>query len=160
MDKGYSLKKKHFQLILYFSTISLVQVCGKMNSNLKVEGRLNKTLLMYCYSNNLLETQFSILDYYSGSVSESCLPNIILTACFKVVLIVALWLYNQILDFEFFLYNSAPYVTNFIRSYLRQFFDNSHGLKASLKPLRRPFDRCQLRLEVINNGRDIKQINW
>jgi len=51
-------------------------------------------------------------------------------------------------------------VTNFIRSYLHQFFDDSHGLKASLKPLRRPFDRCQSRLEVINNGRDIKQINW
>jgi len=40
-------------------------------------------------------------------------------------------------------------VTNFIRSYLRQFFDDSHGLKASLKPLRRPFDRCQSRLEAI-----------
>jgi len=51
-------------------------------------------------------------------------------------------------------------VTNFIWSYLRQFFDDSHGLKASLKPLRRPFDRCQSRLEAINNGRDIKQINW
>ena len=55
---------------------------------------------------------------------------------------------------------SLPSVTNFIRSYLHQFFDNSHGLKASLKPLRRPFDRCQSRLEAINNGRDIKQINW
>jgi len=31
-------------------------------------------------------------------------------------------------------------VTNFIQSYLHQFFDDSHGLKASLKPLRRPFD--------------------
>jgi len=51
-------------------------------------------------------------------------------------------------------------VTNFIRSYLHQFFEDSHGLKASLKPLRRPFDRYQSRLEAINNGRDIKQINW
>ena len=51
-------------------------------------------------------------------------------------------------------------VTNFIRSYLHHFFDDSHGLKASLKPLRRPFDRCQSHLEAINNGRDIKQINW
>jgi len=51
-------------------------------------------------------------------------------------------------------------VTNFIRSYLHQFFDDSHGLKASLKPLRRPFDRCQSRFEAINNGQDIKQINW
>ena len=51
-------------------------------------------------------------------------------------------------------------ITNFIRSYLHHFFDDSHGLKTSLKPLRRPFDRCQSRLEAINNGRDIKQINW
>ena len=43
-------------------------------------------------------------------------------------------------------------VTNFIQSYLHQFFDDSHGLKTSLKPLRRPFDRCQSRLEAINNG--------
>ena len=51
-------------------------------------------------------------------------------------------------------------VTNFIRSCLHQIFDDSHGLKASLKPLRRPFDRCQSRLEAINIGQDIKQINW
>ena len=57
------------------------------------------------------------------------------------------------------LLSNAP-VTNFIWSYLRQFFDDSHGLKASLKLLRRPFDRCQSRLEAINNCRDIKQINW
>jgi len=44
------------------------------------------------------------------------------------------------------------YITNFIWSYLHQFFDNSHGLKASLKPLKRPFDRYQSRLEAINNG--------
>ena len=43
-------------------------------------------------------------------------------------------------------------VTNFIRSYLHQFFDDSHGLKASLKPLKKPFDRCQSCLEAINNG--------
>ena len=55
---------------------------------------------------------------------------------------------------------NKQYVTNFIWSYLHQFFDDSHGLKASLKPLRRPFDRCQSHLEAINNGRDIKQINW
>jgi len=35
----------------------------------------------------------------------------------------------------------AEDVTNFIQPYLHQFFDDSHGLKASLKPLRRPFDR-------------------
>jgi len=51
-------------------------------------------------------------------------------------------------------------VTNFIQPYLHQFFDNSHGLKASLKPLRRPFNRYQSRPEAINNGRDIRQINW
>jgi len=43
-------------------------------------------------------------------------------------------------------------ITNFIWSYLHQFFDDSHGLKASLKPLRRPFDRYQSHLEAINNG--------
>ena len=32
-------------------------------------------------------------------------------------------------------------VTNFIWLYLHQFFNNSNGLKASLKPLRRPFDQ-------------------
>jgi len=53
-----------------------------------------------------------------------------------------------------------PFVTNFIQSYLHQFFDDSHGLKASLKPLRRPFDQYQSRLEAINDGRDIRQINW
>jgi len=51
-------------------------------------------------------------------------------------------------------------VTNFIQSYLHQFFDDSHGLKVSLKPLRRPFNRYQSGLKAINNGQDIKQINW
>jgi len=51
-------------------------------------------------------------------------------------------------------------VTNFIQSYLHQFFNYSHSLKASLNPLRRPFDRYQSCLEAINNGRDIRQINW
>jgi len=51
-------------------------------------------------------------------------------------------------------------VTNFIQPYLHQFFDDSHGLKASLKPLRRPFNQYQSCLEAINNGRDIRQINW
>jgi len=51
-------------------------------------------------------------------------------------------------------------VTNFIWPYLHQFFDDSHGLRASLKPLKRPFDRYQSRLEAINIGRDIRQINW
>ena len=32
-------------------------------------------------------------------------------------------------------------ITNYIQSYLHQFFDDFYGLKASLKPLRRPFDQ-------------------
>jgi len=55
---------------------------------------------------------------------------------------------------------SGVTVTNFIWPYLHQFFDDSHGLRASLKPLRRPFDRYQSRLEAISIGRDIRQINW
>ena len=43
-------------------------------------------------------------------------------------------------------------VTNFIQSYLYQFFDDFHGLKTSLKPLRRPFNRYKSRIEAINNG--------
>jgi len=35
---------------------------------------------------------------------------------------------------------ACHHVTNFIWSYLHQFFNYSHGLKASLKPLKRPFD--------------------
>ena len=51
-------------------------------------------------------------------------------------------------------------VTNFIRPYLHQFPIDSHGLNGYRKPLKRPYDRYQSRLEVINNGRDIRQINW
>jgi len=32
------------------------------------------------------------------------------------------------------------YVTNFIQPYLHQFFDNSHSLSGTQKPLKRPFD--------------------
>jgi len=55
---------------------------------------------------------------------------------------------------------SEIFVTNFIQLYLHQFFDDSHSLKASLKPLRRPFNLYQSRFEAINNGQDIRQINW
>ena len=51
------------------------------------------------------------------------------------------------------------YVTNFIQPYLHQFFDDSHGLNGYGKPLKRPFDRYQSRLEAISIGRDIRQIN-
>jgi len=58
------------------------------------------------------------------------------------------------------LFSTNKFVTNFIWSYLYQLFDDSHGLKASLKPLRGPFNQYQSHLEAINNGQDIKQINW
>ena len=51
-------------------------------------------------------------------------------------------------------------VTNFIRPYLHQISINSHGLNGYGKPLKRPFDWYQSCLEAINNGRDIRQINW
>ena len=51
-------------------------------------------------------------------------------------------------------------VTNFIQPYLHQFFDDSHGLNGYGKPLKRPFDLYQSRLEAISIGRDIRQINW
>ena len=52
------------------------------------------------------------------------------------------------------------FVTNFIRPYLHQFSIDSHGLNGYGKPLKRPFDQYQSRLKAINNGRDIRQINW
>jgi len=51
-------------------------------------------------------------------------------------------------------------VTNFIWPYLHQFSINSYGLNGYGKPLKRSFDQYQSRLEVISNGRDIRQINW
>jgi len=51
-------------------------------------------------------------------------------------------------------------VINFIWPYLHQFFIDSHGLNGYGKPLKGPFDRYQSHLEAINNGRDIRQINW
>jgi len=51
-------------------------------------------------------------------------------------------------------------VTNFIWPYLYQIFIDSHGLNGYGKPLKRPFNRYQSRLKAINNGRDIRQINW
>ena len=51
-------------------------------------------------------------------------------------------------------------VTNFIRPYLHQISIDSHSLNGYGKPLKRPFDRYQSRLEAISNGQDIRQINW
>ena len=55
--------------------------------------------------------------------------------------------------------NKMDVVTNFIRPYLHQFSIDSHGLNGYGKPLKRPFYLYQSRLEAINNGRDIRQIN-
>jgi len=43
-------------------------------------------------------------------------------------------------------------VTNFIQSYLYQFFDDSYSINGSQKPLKKPFDRYQSCLEAINSG--------
>ena len=51
-------------------------------------------------------------------------------------------------------------ITNFIWPYLHQFFIDSYSLNGYRKLLKRPFDRYQSRFEAINNGRDIRQINW
>jgi len=51
-------------------------------------------------------------------------------------------------------------VTNFIWPYLHQIFIDSYGLNSYGKPLKRPFDEYQSCLEAVNNGRDIRQINW
>jgi len=50
-------------------------------------------------------------------------------------------------------------VTNFIQPYLHQFFDNSHSLNGTQKPLKRPFYWYQSHLKAISNGQDIRQIN-
>ena len=50
-------------------------------------------------------------------------------------------------------------VTNFIRPYLYQFFNNSHSLNGYGKPLKRPFNWYQSRLKAISIGQDIRQIN-
>jgi len=55
-----------------------------------------------------------------------------------MVISLFLWLISVIQDLT--LFSFLPSITNFIQSYLHQFFNDSHGLKASLKPLRRPFD--------------------
>jgi len=69
------------------------------------------------------------------------------------------WL-STTLDVPLQLPLSSLVVTNFIWPYLHQFFDDSHGLNGYGKPLKRPFDRYQSRLEAISIGQDIRQINW
>jgi len=49
-----------------------------------------------------------------------------------------LWL-NTTSHFVKHLHTNNGGITNFIWSYLHQFFDDSHGLKTSLKPLGKPF---------------------
>jgi len=63
-------------------------------------------------------------------------------------------LFDSELGYSYFIY-----VTNFIRPYLHQFFNDSHSLNGYEKPLKRPFDWYQSRLEAINKGQDIRQIN-
>jgi len=67
-----------------------------------------------------------------------------------------LWEFRSFLCF----FSFVVFVTNFIRPYLHQFSIDSHGLNGYGKPLERPFDRYQSRLEAISDGRDIRQINW
>ena len=43
-------------------------------------------------------------------------------------------------------------ITNFIQLYLHQFFDDSHCLNGTQKPLKIPFNRYQSCIEAINNG--------
>jgi len=50
-------------------------------------------------------------------------------------------------------------VTNFIQPYLHQFFNDSHVLNDSWKPLKRPFNQYQSHFKAIINGQDIRQIN-
>jgi len=57
-------------------------------------------------------------------------------------------------------FNELKGVINFIQPYFHQFFIDSYGLNGYGKPLKIPFDRYQSRLEAINNGQDIRQINW
>ena len=54
---------------------------------------------------------------------------------------------------------TKPSITNFIRPYLYQIFNNSHDLNGTQKPLKRTFDWYQSHLEAINSGWDIRQIN-
>jgi len=51
------------------------------------------------------------------------------------------------------------FVTSFIQPYLHQFFDDSHGINGTQKPLKKPFDQYQSRLKAISNSQDIRQIN-
>jgi len=67
---------------------------------------------------------------------------------------------NQMLGIDTRLSMAYYSVTNFIRPYLYQFFDDSHSLNSTQKPLKRPFDWYQSHLKAINNGRDIRKINW
>ena len=69
----------------------------------------------------------------------------------------------RVIASKWFPNNEAPggnNIINFIQPYLYQFFNDSHSLNGTQKPLKRPFDWCQSHLEAINIGQDIRQINW
>jgi len=76
---------------------------------------------------------------------------------YKITQVVQI-VYNEVIIFEH-IQVAFLSVTNFIQLYLYQFFNDSHGLNGTQKPLKRPFNQYQSCLEAINNGWDIRQIN-
>ena len=62
-----------------------------MNSKVEVEKKLFKNKFCQCTVVAVMfKIQFLILDYCSCPITESCLFGVILTFCFKVILIVVL----------------------------------------------------------------------
>ena len=120
----------------------------------------------YLFWSSFFEGQFVWMflasSHTCSPVLRPCDWHVLLSYCFFIVFFVlSITVFaSSLIVSIFFSRPSKLGVTNFIQSYLHQFFNYSHGLKASLKPLRWSFNRCQSHLEAINNGRDIKQINW
>ena len=69
-------------------------------------------------------------------------------------------LLNTSIRLQWKLQSRIQVVTNFIQPYLHRFFIDSHGINGYGKPLKKPFNRYQSCLEAIDNGQDIRQINW
>jgi len=97
------------------------------------------------------------LEHVLNQASRCCTIMNIFHACLKFILSWKGWNWRRV-NKEWWW--SSLSVTNFIWPYLHQFSIDSHGLNGYGKPLKRPFDRYQSRLEAISNGRDIRQINW
>ena len=109
---------------------------------------------------------YVFLTYSSWYIGIYTVDTLLYSLCFTNCIILFLplllihpWVFTWVLQPELLFKVIILDVTNFIWPYLHQFFDNSHSLNGSWKPLKRPFDRYQLCLEAINNGRDIRQIN-